>query len=596
MSAQSSSDSSIHPVTSRSPFLNLPPELLSLIISFCNDPSHSYHQHKCTFARLCLVNRRFLPIARSQLYSKVTLFTHEGIKSKQDWLERQPQDSALVATLSHSEICSSLVKEVHVAKSQEMVKDIAIGISRIALQAESLQKIWCLQGVRAEERISQLNETVDVDEEDEENEDHRATESETRDGDGEQIATPGASSVPEGTATVEDDGVGESPTEKGEDETEEGERNSSGSNSQGSGTETNDGHQREEENSSQSTISRARYSWTTRRNRLTKEALKKEERKALSELCDILVTANSPTLKVLVVPDLPLSSLHILSLFVSLDNLKVYKGPHFDTVFRAQGFKFVTPLRRLWITTSLTRSTLDHLLPCCSTTLRFLNFSITGESGSLPLGGFPHLESLCIEIVVPRSSIVIDNPLGAGGIRIVLIPGDIIQKALQCTVDSIRSLNSPDLVTFALDMDLDSLRDQWTDPLQQIFANLPPSLSEFAIGRVDTSSLPRLALVDHIHRYCSLTRLRIVSPRSERLDATSASIDNNDSSSISWFHHPNLSINRAVETVEVSRKEWKEWKLREFYPEAKPHFDPEDLAEEEEEEEGGGISTACRIM
>ncbi|GAA5992866.1 hypothetical protein JCM5350_002172 [Sporobolomyces pararoseus] len=532
-------------MTLPSSILRFPPELLSFVFSRCDDSSLTYHQLKSLYARLCLVNRYFLAIARELLYSRLLICSRENF-DKEIWIEAQPEDLGLIRTLQNVEACYSHVREVHVARSTIGPEVVARCLAGIVLRASGLQKLWFLEGVQAQER-----------EEEEEQEEQGKGEVQLGQGkDGEVVEL-----------------------ESKDIEHEEEDLSST-----------------TQEQTDRSTDS----SRTTSRKRAKQYKAKVNPfpgRNTITELCKILINCHKHTLKTLVIPGFPLSELDVFALFMFLEKLEIYKGPiptpPDDPADRPW---VVASLQRLWITTALDRSTFDFLRPAVSNSLRFLHFSTNANSGPVSLGHLPRLEQLCITVQVLYSGFTVRSPEGGGEIDISIASEETVGKALDNIVTSITSLEAPNLESFALNINVDGVRGEWVESFERLFSVLPSSLTEIAIGRIDTSSLPSSIFIKNLGRFPSLDHLRLVRPSFHQFDES----DLDDSPPVTWYDDPAL-FSRSVKISVMSRVEWQAWKMREFYPEAsedeaKPYLDEGDLASEEEGSGAEDLAGICNLM
>ncbi|GAA5842168.1 hypothetical protein JCM5353_002183 [Sporobolomyces roseus] len=500
---------SFHPASSSlSPaiLLSFPPELLSHTLSFCS--SDTYIETKATFARLCLVNQQFLPIAREHLYHELHLLAYVYPKG----VDNCEANRRLLITLKRHERCAVLVRELFVHIPPDL--SLRVGLSWLVpclRHTRKVQKVWLLElqpSPRIYPIVQDETETVEKGEEEESQEEES-----------------GEWTDAEGSV---DEEVEEEENEGGE-----------------SSSESEDGGRDEEKE-------------------------KEEERldeEAISKVCTILSGRLRNVVKTIVLPQLPLQGENAYKLVTRIKNLSAFKGSFASPPPSTDSFSksAIARLTRIWITSFDSPTTLNFVLSASAHSLRYLYLSLSPDNGSISLSHFSQLQHLSIHALLPV--LHLPMPTVTGEIMLAeMIPKEPTFRLLSSIVETVKTtrelshLNSYTYVT-------EKHQSAWIPSIEEQFSNLPPSIVEIAVGPADTASFLPSAIGNHISSLPALRSIRLVQLVSSCGDPTCKTHSPSD-----WRSAEIFKLEKSVQLVEVvmmSRRSWKVWELKQFSPEGK---------------------------
>ncbi|GAA5959786.1 hypothetical protein JCM3765_000102 [Sporobolomyces pararoseus] len=210
-------------------------------------------------------------------------------------------------------------------------------------------------------------------------------------------------------------------------------------------------------------------------------------------LCFSLAEYQRDSLKVLIIPQLLLTSIEVDKLFQNCSNLKIYKGN--INVLRPNSILHKVPPVRLerWFATN-TRDTpaLQYLLNPSKDCLRFITFSLQPGNAPLLLDQFHNLESLIINICTPVP--YGQSQLGAiaGFLRVGSDGSQDVMDQFTKIVASVQDLPNLHLLSLLTDVNPYLVSAH----LEAQLLCLPPSLVHFSLAPLSYPDLPWVYLIN----------------------------------------------------------------------------------------------------
>lgn len=305
------------------------------------------------------------------------------------------------------------------------------------------------------------------------------------------------------------------------------------------------------------------------------------DEEAVSKLCESLARYRLKQLTVLVLPHLLLNGADTFNLFTALTKLAVYKGsltapPTSDS----SSNPITATLTRLWITSFNQPLDLEFVLSSSQHTLRFLHVSLRPENESISLATFSQLKTLHITALPPIVQLAL--PMTHNTIILAeLTPKESAYHLLANIVDTLKTTKDlPNLTSYAFITD--RYQKDWDSSIAKQFSNLPPSIIEIGVGPVNVFPFLPSVVGSHIAHLPSLRRIRLVQLTSSCNDPICGTHSPSD-----WISADVFKVVGGVQLVEVhkmSRRSWKVWESKQFYPQGKgkeiePSRDYRDLSE-----------------
>jgi len=300
------------------------------------------------------------------------------------------------------------------------------------------------------------------------------------------------------------------------------------------------------------------------------EKAREEERldeEAISKVCTILSGRLKNVVKIIVMPQLPLQGENTYKLFTRIKNLSVFKGsftsppPSTDAFTKAS----IVHIARCWITSFDSPTTLDFVLSASQHSLRYLYLSLSPDNGSVTLSHFSQLQYLSINGLFPIFHFPM--PTITGEIMLAeMTPKEPAFRLLANIVETVKSTRDlSNLTSYAYVTE--KHQPAWIPFIEEQFSNLPSSIIEIAVGPTNTSSFLPSTIGNHISSLPSLKTIRLVQVVTSCDDPSCEAHSPSDSRSAQVFNLEEPV--HSVEVVRMSRRSWKVWELKQFYPEGK---------------------------
>lgn len=300
------------------------------------------------------------------------------------------------------------------------------------------------------------------------------------------------------------------------------------------------------------------------------EKAREEERldeEAISKVCTILSGRLKNVVKIIVMPQLPLQGENTYKLFTRIKNLSVLKGSFTSPPPSTDAFteSSIVHLARCWITSFDSPTTLDFVLSASQHSLRCLYLSLSPDNGSVTLSHFSQLQHLSIKAVFPV--LHLPMPTITGELMLAeLSPKEPSFRLLANIVETVKSTRDlSNLTSYAYVTE--KHQPAWIPFIEEQFSNLPSSIVEIAVGPTNTSSFLPSTIGNHISSLPSLKTIRLVQAVTSCDDPSCETHSPSDSRSAEVFNLEEPV--HSVEVVRMSRRSWKVWELKHFYPEGK---------------------------